>query len=239
MARSSRVTPVSTFTETNRDNLRSTAFHGASATMRAVELLRTIGEKTFRKHEDELRDDFKAGYVAGCLAPKGADNLSADLLKQAVAILAKPNAKASKPDRRTEAQEAAVSAAKVAWSRVLERAGLASSSAKAGNKNAKRTTTGDKPEEPAKPETTETTPRAYSKGDVISHVTRQADTLWAFIQKNAKQCPIGISRAVADFRTALKALDADGMLPAPAPVKPPVISAPIINHGTAASGATH
>lgn len=122
--------------------------------------------------------------------------------------------------RRNKEQEKAYNAAKVYWSDILRAAGIVSTSAKAGNGNAKGKDADKKPRAPhhkdkaapvladvfAKPKAPSpaSLPKAKTRENVENYVLQQALSLAAFINKNAGVASPQCSSIVQDFVTAAK-----------------------------------
>ena len=91
---------------------------------------------------DVLQDDTKMTVqttrVAMSLRVKDSKLTAAKARKDAARILALPNANSKAPEKRTEAEDTIVNAARKYWSRLLAAADVKSTDSRAGNSNAKK-----------------------------------------------------------------------------------------------------
>ena len=93
-------------------SLAGVAFLYAKGETLLADTIRTAGAT------DAARDQFFVGYLSAKIHP-AADALTGDMRREAGTLLKAPNAKSTKANRRTEAQDRLYGAARVAWSRLL------------------------------------------------------------------------------------------------------------------------
>lgn len=154
----------------------------------------------------EALKDHRAAFIAGRVVAELFSRVNdPDAAKaSALALVELPNSKAKAAKRRTKAQDDVVNAARMAWSRLLAKAGIVAPSANAGNRNQKR-----KPalivEAPKAP----VVPTIANEDDWRGELLAEIERLEALLKKNAGNMPLWQRKPFADFvkagREALKA----------------------------------
>lgn len=157
----------------------------------------------------EALKDHRAAFIAGRVVAELFSRVNdPDAAKaSAMALVELPNSKAKAAKRRTKAQDDVVNAARMAWSRLLAKAGIVSPNAGAGNRNQKRKA--QKPalivEAPKAP----VIPTIANEDDWRGELLAEIERLEALLKKNAGNMPLWQRKPFADFvkagREALKA----------------------------------
>lgn len=158
---------------------------------------------------DKARGMAYAAHVAKRQNPTlTGSELTAAHIAKAEALLAKPGASTSKPDRRTAAEEVFYNSAKQFWNYLRNGAAQkAAQRAKGADKRKEEAKTGDatliKAEAPNAP--TQAAPAHKLPADVHAYLLQQVTTLESYAKKNAKACRPAIQQVVASFAQAMRA----------------------------------
>lgn len=159
-------------------------------------------------YQRSIRDEYIVGRMAARLPSNGSDD---ERIAAARVVLALPNVKSDKPERRTEVQEKAYTAARVAWHSILKDAGIASTGKGSGNQNGKgtkrkaRTPDTSKAGLAPKPTTNPASlPKAKNAGSANSFIAQQAAMLLMYCDKNASVVSNVAKSAVQDFCKAVQ-----------------------------------
>ncbi len=139
--------------------LTSSAFRLDAATADTIKAIKDAGEAS-----KDTREAFVVGFLAGTIARNAKKPMTeAAAIEAARKAISLPNAKSTKPQRRTEAQETWYAAARKAWSRITTKAKVKAVDARGGSRTPKASTANvDKPAEAAPDPVVKTTTRVRS-----------------------------------------------------------------------------